>query len=103
MRFILLLLPAVLLAQAPAPKPMSEDDKTVYALGLSISRSLSQFDLSPAELELVKQAITDSAAKKPAVDIESTAEDRSLRQFPFGPSCRTREAGVLSLSHQGRN
>ena len=53
MRVILMLLPAVLLAQAPAPatKPMTDEDKVVYSLGLSIYRSLGQFDLSPAELE----------------------------------------------------
>ncbi len=65
-------LPALLLAQAPAPKapaPVTDDDKTVYSLGLSIYRSLAQFDLSPAEMELVKQALTDAAANKPAVDI----------------------------------
>src|ERR1022692_2713479 len=84
MRVILMLLPAVLLAQAPAPKPaaaapksaaatktMTDEDKVVYALGLSIYRSLAQFDLSPAELELVKQALTDAAANKPAVDLET--------------------------------
>jgi FKBP-type peptidyl-prolyl cis-trans isomerase FkpA len=65
-------LPALLLAQAPAPKapaPVTDDEKTVYSLGLSIYRSLGQFDLSPAEIELVKQAMTDAAANKPAVDI----------------------------------
>jgi FKBP-type peptidyl-prolyl cis-trans isomerase FkpA len=71
MRFTLFLLPALLLAQAPAPNPMSENDKIVYSLGLSIYRSLGQFDLSPAELEVVKQALSDAAAKKPAVDLEA--------------------------------
>ena len=49
-------------------------------------RSLLQFDLSPAELALVKQALTDSEAKKPAVDletwepkIEALAKDRQAR------------------------
>jgi FKBP-type peptidyl-prolyl cis-trans isomerase FkpA len=71
MRFILMLLPAVLLAQAPAaaPKPMTEEEKVVYTLGLSIYRSLGQFDLSPAELKIVEQALSDAAANKPAVDI----------------------------------
>src|SRR5580704_6705279 len=75
MRIIFMLLPAVLLAQAPAPKtaatpkPTTDDDKIVYSLGLSIYRSLSQFDLSPAEMEIVRQALTDAAADKPAVDI----------------------------------
>ena len=50
---------------------MTDDDKTVYSLGLSIYRSLAQFDLSPAELEIVKQALSDAAANKPAVDLET--------------------------------
>lgn len=77
MRVILMLLPAVLLAQAPTPKPsaaqpaktMTDDEKIVYSLGLSIYRSLGQFDLSSAEMDLVKQALSDAAANKPAVDI----------------------------------
>ncbi|HVV44743.1 MAG TPA: FKBP-type peptidyl-prolyl cis-trans isomerase, partial [Bryobacteraceae bacterium] len=48
-----------------------DDDKIVYSIGLSIYQSLGRFDLSPAELEIVKQALTDAAAKKPAVDIET--------------------------------
>jgi FKBP-type peptidyl-prolyl cis-trans isomerase FkpA len=118
MRAILLLFPAVLMAQTPAPKPTAQaattpkpataaapkpagaatpkpagtatpkpaaaatpkpaapalttdDDKIVYSLGLSISRSLAQFDLSPAEMEIVKQALTDAAANKPAIDIDT--------------------------------
>jgi FKBP-type peptidyl-prolyl cis-trans isomerase FkpA len=55
---------------AAAVKPVTDDDKVVYSLGLSIYRSLGQFDLSPAELELVKQAITDAQANKPAVSID---------------------------------
>src|ERR1700709_878137 len=46
-------------APKPAPKPMTDDDKAIYAVGLSMYRSLGQFDLSPAELDLVKQALTD--------------------------------------------
>jgi FKBP-type peptidyl-prolyl cis-trans isomerase FkpA len=98
MRVLLIFLPALLMAQAPAPKPvtppttpkpaatapkpaapksetaakpMTDDDKAIYALGLSIYRSLGQFDLSPAEMELVKQALTDAAANKPAVDLNT--------------------------------
>src|SRR5262245_53761808 len=49
------------------PPPLTTDEqKTIYALGLSMARSLSQFDLTPAELDIVKRAITDSAAGKPA-------------------------------------
>jgi len=48
---------------------MTDDEKIIYALGLSISRSISQFNLSPAELDIVKRALTDAAAGKPAEDI----------------------------------
>jgi FKBP-type peptidyl-prolyl cis-trans isomerase FkpA len=110
-----MLLPALLLAQAPAPKPaaatpaaapkpagtaaaaprpaapkaapgpMTEDDKIIYTLGLSIYRSLGQFDLSPAEMEIVKQALTDASAKKPAVDIDA-----------YGPKIETLAAARAS-------
>lgn len=56
------------------PKPAAtalanDDEKTIYALGLSIHRSLGQFNLTPAELEIVKTALSDAAANKPAVEI----------------------------------
>jgi FKBP-type peptidyl-prolyl cis-trans isomerase FkpA len=50
---------------------MTDDDKIVYSLGLSIYRSLGQFDLSPAEMEIVKQALSDAAENKPAVDLDT--------------------------------
>jgi FKBP-type peptidyl-prolyl cis-trans isomerase FkpA len=52
------------------PKEMTDNEKTIYALGLSISRSLKEFALSPAELDIVKQAMTDAASGKPAIDID---------------------------------
>jgi FKBP-type peptidyl-prolyl cis-trans isomerase FkpA len=77
MRGLLLFLPVILMAQAPPPKPpdasssMTDDEKTIYALGLSVSRSLAQFDLSTAEIELVRRALADAAAGKPAVDLNT--------------------------------
>ncbi len=68
---------AVKTAPAAAKKPaaaattMTEQQKTIYALGLSIYQSLGRFDLSPAELDLVKKGITDAAAHKPAVQLET--------------------------------
>lgn len=52
-------------------KAMTDNDKIIYALGLSVSRSLGQFELSPAELEIIKRALTDAAAGKPAIDIDT--------------------------------
>jgi FKBP-type peptidyl-prolyl cis-trans isomerase FkpA len=65
-------------AKAPAtppkpagPPPLTTDEqKTIYSLGLSMYRSISQFDLSPAELEILKRALTDAAAGKPAVELQ---------------------------------
>ncbi|MCY1078514.1 FKBP-type peptidyl-prolyl cis-trans isomerase [Archangium lansingense] len=57
-------LSAVLVAltglQATAQEIKTEDDKTIYALGLSIGRSVKMFDLSPAEIEIVKKGMTDA-------------------------------------------
>jgi FKBP-type peptidyl-prolyl cis-trans isomerase FkpA len=72
--FLLILLPAVLLAQAtqaPPASSMTDDEKTIYALGLTIYRQLGQFDLTPAELEIVKRAMSDAAANKPAVELNT--------------------------------
>ena len=52
------------------PKEMTDEEKTIYALGLSVSRSLRQFALSAAELDLIKRALTEAEAGKPAVDLE---------------------------------
>jgi FKBP-type peptidyl-prolyl cis-trans isomerase FkpA len=98
MRALMFLLPAVLMGQSTAPqappaksttaapnaktapKPAAaakasppvlstDEQKTVYALGLQMYRSLGQFDLSPAEVELIRRALGDAAAGKPAVDL----------------------------------
>jgi FKBP-type peptidyl-prolyl cis-trans isomerase FkpA len=59
-------------ARAPArtAAPLTDDQKTIYALGLLMQRSLDQFDLSAAELDILKRALTDAAARKPAIDID---------------------------------
>ena len=49
-------------AQAvPEPAAMTEEQKTMYALGLMMGRNLSNFSLTPAEVELVKKGLQDSA------------------------------------------
>lgn len=55
--------------KAAAPVLATDDDRTIYALGLSIHRSISSFDLSAAEMEILKRALTDAAAGKPAVEL----------------------------------
>lgn len=53
-----------------AGDPQTEDQKTLYALGLSIGRSIAVFGLSPQELDFVKAGITaEVTGQKAAVDI----------------------------------
>ncbi len=57
---------------ARAEEPKSEEQKTLYAIGLAVARELSVFNLTPAELESVKKGLTDAVAgKKPAVDLDA--------------------------------
>jgi FKBP-type peptidyl-prolyl cis-trans isomerase FkpA len=52
--------------------PQTEDQKTLYALGLSIGRSVSVFNLTAEELEYVKAGITvQVTGQKPAVELEA--------------------------------
>jgi FKBP-type peptidyl-prolyl cis-trans isomerase FkpA len=53
---------------AATPGALTTDDqKTIYAVGLTIAQQLTPLGLSRAELEIVKRALTDAAADKPAV------------------------------------
>jgi FKBP-type peptidyl-prolyl cis-trans isomerase len=59
-------------AKPVAGAPASEADKTLYALGLVISRNLAGFKLSAAELAVVEQGMADGVlGKTPKVDIET--------------------------------
>ena len=49
----------------------TDDDKTFYALGLVVGRNLNNFNLTPAEIELVKAGLSDQLSKKtPQVEID---------------------------------
>lgn len=51
---------------------MTEEQKTVYALGAIIGKQISVFNLTPAEMELVMRGLSDSTKDgKPAVDLET--------------------------------
>src|ERR1035441_8646820 len=70
-------------ANAAAPKPATQakpavpgtlttdDEKTIYAMGLAISRQLAAFNLAPSELEIVRRALSDAAAGKPEIDLNA--------------------------------
>jgi FKBP-type peptidyl-prolyl cis-trans isomerase FkpA len=47
-----------------APELKTDEQKTLYAVGLAVAGSLAQFALSPADLELVKAGITDGVLNR---------------------------------------
>lgn len=49
---------------AATQEPANDEQKTLYALGLAISQSLGSFSLSEAELDMVKNGITDGVLKR---------------------------------------
>jgi FKBP-type peptidyl-prolyl cis-trans isomerase FkpA len=67
-----LILATAVTAAADGPELKTEEHKTLYALGLTISRSLSPYNLSAEELEVVEAGLTDgSLHKTPKVDLET--------------------------------
>ena len=56
-----------------AADPTTDEQKTLYALGVAISQSLGSFNLSEAELEMVKSGLTDGVLKRtPKVNMQET-------------------------------
>jgi FKBP-type peptidyl-prolyl cis-trans isomerase FkpA len=60
-------------AQAAGPELKTDEDKTLYALGLALGQQqLAQFNLTEKELELVKEGLTDAVLKRePKVDLKT--------------------------------
>ncbi len=69
---LLVVLAAVACAPgAPAPKPVvSEQDKTLHALGLGLQKSIDVFKLTPEEFERVVDGMRAARAGKPEVKFE---------------------------------
>jgi FKBP-type peptidyl-prolyl cis-trans isomerase len=67
-----LMLGLALPAGAAEPKLETEDQKTIYAIGLALAQSLQPYELTPGELELVKIGLTDGLTPggKPKVDLK---------------------------------
>ena len=62
----------------------TDEQKTIYALGLSLAGSLASYDLSAAELEILEAGLTDGVLKnKPKVEdifTEQYLPDAELRK-----------------------
>ncbi len=60
--------------------PKTEEQKTLYAIGAAVARSLSVFSLSPQEFELVLQGLQDAQAGKKA-GFEVTAYNNKIQEL----------------------
>jgi FKBP-type peptidyl-prolyl cis-trans isomerase FkpA len=69
---ITVLVAASSLASAAGPDLKTEEQKTLYAIGLAFSNGLAAFALTEAELELVKAGLTDGALnREKKVDLQA--------------------------------
>ena len=54
---------------AAPPEVKTDEQKTLYSLGFAVADNIKQFNLTPAEVEIVKAGFADGAAqKKPVVE-----------------------------------
>ena len=64
-------LATVTVVAAAGPEPTTEEQKVLYALGIAVSQSLTTFNLSETELEMVKVGISDGVLHKtPKADLQ---------------------------------
>ena len=55
-----------------AAEPATEEDKTLYALGLAMSQNIASYDLSAKQLDMVTEGLKAGAmGKDPAVDLQT--------------------------------
>lgn len=79
---------------AAAPEITTDEQKTLYTLGLALSRSLGGFTLSEAELEVVKVGLTDGVLQRePKVDTQLFFPKVQELQ-------KTRMAAVAAVEHK---
>ena len=82
-------------ASAPA-KLETEDQKTLYALGLLLGRNIKPFALKPEELAIVKAGLTDAVTDaKPQVELETygpKVNELAQKRPPPEPMRRRRRA-----------
>jgi FKBP-type peptidyl-prolyl cis-trans isomerase FkpA len=100
----LLALAAALAPPASAQKaPTTDDERTIYALGVSMARNLEPFGLTPAELEFLFAGVRDEVAgKEPAVSLEEYGPRiRTLAQSrSSATAAKEKEAGSAFLAQE---
>jgi len=108
----LALLPLILLTSVTplfASEPLqTEAQKTLYAIGLTVSRQLAVFNLSPAELDIVLRGIADAGTgQKPQVELaaytEKIQELARARRKAMGEKMAAVNKSALEKAAQEKN
>jgi len=63
----------------PSPA-LTDEQKTIYAVGVSLARSLDVFDFSTSEFEIVKQGLTDAQSGK-ANDLDISQINQKIQEL----------------------
>ena len=82
-----------LLSGAAAAAELTEEQKTLYALGVAISQSLGDFALTEQELALVISGLTDGTLKRP-IQVDMQTYGPKLQQLA--------QARAATVAEQGR-
>jgi FKBP-type peptidyl-prolyl cis-trans isomerase FkpA/FKBP-type peptidyl-prolyl cis-trans isomerase FklB len=75
-------------AGAADPEMKTDEQKTLYAIGLALSQSLMAFDLTEAELELIKAGLTDGALDR----------ERKVDLRAYGPKIQAMQQSRMSAA-----
>jgi FKBP-type peptidyl-prolyl cis-trans isomerase FkpA/FKBP-type peptidyl-prolyl cis-trans isomerase FklB len=82
-----LVLVGAVAAAAAGPELKSDEQKTFYAIGLLVSRSLASFTLTESELELVKAGLADGVLHKEKIDVST-----------YGPKVQELQTARMSVT-----
>jgi len=83
---VVAVLVAMTTVSAAGQEPKTDEQKTLYSLGVAVSQSLSAFNLTEAELEMVKAGLTDGVLHKaPKADLQTYGPKiQNLQQTRLG-------------------
>lgn len=84
---------------------MTEEQKSLYSLGVLMSQSISSFDLTPEEVAVVQKGLADGIAGKKSVE-EAQADVQKIQELQRGRMAKAGEkaaaAGVAFLDTKSK-
>ncbi len=98
---VFVLLCSLIASGAGAADPTTDEQKTLYALGLAISQNVSGFALTEAEFEFVRAGLADGVLKRqPKVDLQTYGPKiQQLRQTRMSAGAEgEKKAGAAFLA-----